>query len=177
MIRDSAVFSLNEIVLKPEGWPIFEATAEEADLGKQPPEQPGVYILALRSHYLSYPGGSSRVLYIGRAMDAEQGLRRRLREHYTFTNQRRIDTSDTGRQYARYEWSAVHGIQATWSVAPRPVWSDVARIEHRLLYWFAELYGAAPLGNAQAAWSDKHQAPEISRTEEPNDAASATAPE
>jgi hypothetical protein len=64
LIRDAAVFSLNEIALKRDGWPIFERLLEEEALRTEPPISPGVYLLALPRHYLSYPGGSSRVFYL-----------------------------------------------------------------------------------------------------------------
>lgn len=153
MIRDAAVFSLNEIVLRKEGWPAFEDVADEEELGTVPPTAAGVYVLALPRLYLPYPGGGSRVVYIGRAR-ATGGLRGRLGEHLRFTRERRIATGDTGRSYSRYEWAAVHGLQATWSLAPDGDGAGVDRMESRLLYWFAELYGAAPVGNAQAAWID-----------------------
>jgi hypothetical protein len=160
MIRDAAVFSLNEIVLKPEGWPLFEPVADEAELPVAPPNARGVYILALPRFYLSYPGGSSRVLYIGRAVTGE-GLRRRLGEHFRFTEQRRASRGDTG--------SAVHGIQATWSTALDNSVKESSRIETRLLYWFAEIYGAAPLGNAQSAWVDAKADSPIVEDAEPVD--------
>ena len=154
MIRDAAVFSLNEIVLRPADWPFFEQVAEEESLSSAPPSDPGVYLLALPRQYLAYPGGGSRVVYIGRAR-AKDGLKGRLREHLNFTLKRRGDGGDTGRYFSRYEWTAVHGIQATWSKAPDGAGDDkVDAVERKLLYWFAELYGAAPLGNAQAAWME-----------------------
>ena len=36
--------SLNEIVLRKEGWPLFEALAEEDELRKDPPITRGVYV-------------------------------------------------------------------------------------------------------------------------------------
>ena len=48
----------------------------------------------------------------------------------------------------------MHGLVATWSVAPGPTQPAADVMENNLLYWFAELYGAAPLGNAQAAWAE-----------------------
>jgi hypothetical protein len=152
VIRDAAVFSLNEIALKPDGWPIFETLLEEDALRTEPPMSPGVYLLALPRHYLSYPGGSSRVFYIGRAT-GPSGIRKRLTDHYTATKQRRETVGDTGRYYARYEWAAVHGIQGTWSEQPDSSSLSAVQMEQNLLYWFAELYGAAPLGNAQSAWA------------------------
>lgn len=159
MIRDAAIFSLNEIVLRPEGWPLFAVLAEEPDLDQGvPPAVPGVYALALPRHYLSYPGGSSRVLYIGRAITG-YALRGRLREHLAFTIERRRQAGDTGRHYARYEWAAVHGLQATWAVTPNADPDDTKRMEARLIYWFAELYGAVPLGNTMSHWYDQKRQP------------------
>lgn len=172
MIRDAAVLSLNELVLKPRGWQTFNVAVDESDVAASAPDDPGVYLLALPRHYLSYPGGYSRVLYIGRAV-TDLGLRRRLGEHVRLTEQRRTAQGDTGRQYSRYEWSAVHGLVLTWSAAPGGARAAAKSVENDLLYWFAELYGAAPLGNAQAAWAESGLAPSPSL---PSSAPSSSSP-
>ena len=153
MLRDAAVFSLNELVMRPWKWPLFEDVADSQSVRKVVPAVSGVYILGLPTHYLSYPGGYSHVLYIGEAID----LHARLVDHFKFTDRRRATNRDSGRFYSHYEWSSIHGLIATWSASPRDDKSDAKAYEQQLLYWFAELYGAAPLGNAQAAWREAEQ--------------------
>lgn len=152
MIRDAAVFSLNEIVMRRQGFPLFDRLAVEDEIAEPGlvPAETGVYLLAVRTAVLTYPIGGSRIVYIGKA-DRSNTLKNRLGEHFTFTKQRRNQRGDVGRMYSRYEWTAINGIQASWAAVPT---KDVKNLENDLLYWFGEMYGAVPLGNAQSAWAE-----------------------
>ncbi|WP_330178927.1 hypothetical protein OHB26_20695 [Nocardia sp. NBC_01503] len=63
MIRDAAVFSLNEIVMRRKGFPIFDLVAVEQEIAEPRvvPAEPGVYLLAVQTTMLTYPLGGSRI--------------------------------------------------------------------------------------------------------------------
>ncbi|WP_280355664.1 hypothetical protein [Nocardia otitidiscaviarum] len=96
-------------------------------------------------------GGDVLVPNHPRDPDRSNTLKNRLSEHFTFTRQRRDQRGDTGRMYSRYEWAAINGIQASWAAVPT---EQVKNLENDLLYWFGEMYGTVPFGNAQSAWAE-----------------------
>ena len=107
----------------------------------------GVYLLYTPSNFFTLPGGATSVLYIGKASKSK-GLRARLREHRTFTQEVRDEVYPRG--YARYEWITLHPARAAYSAAPDGV--DSRSMENNLLLAFADAFRVAPLGNAQSAW-------------------------
>jgi hypothetical protein len=149
MIRDAAVYMLNKLVMEPSGWEPFTTGYDlgDEDWIANVPTGAGVYLLYTPSNFFTLPGGATSVLYIGKASKSK-GLRARLREHRTFTQEVRDEVYPRG--YARYEWITLHPARAAYSAAPDGV--DSRSMENNLLLAFADAFRVAPLGNAQSAW-------------------------
>lgn len=93
------------------------------------PPRPGVYELSLRQHFLEYPRGWSRTLYIG----SSKNLRKRLAQHLS---------PKEGHPLARY--------LGCYEVSFRFLVVDEGWLEEEreLLESFVESYGAVPLCNS-----------------------------
>ncbi len=149
MIRDVAVYLLNNLEMDQMGWAPFEATADL--LGSESPVfpiSPGVYLLMSERTLFTYPAGATSVFYIGQASN----LRTRLRDHRKFTRHIR-DGEASGRYFPRYEWAANHGALVTYSVPPRVNSTLTPKaMESQLIRTFALAFRAQPVANSQSAW-------------------------
>lgn len=103
-------------------------------------EKPGAYVIVSQGQYFPYPGGESKVMYIGES----DNLRRRLIDHYN--EYKKV----CGKQYSqscpsRYYYMESFGAKVYCFYTRGGQTSK--NLESDLIEYFTNRYGAIPVGN------------------------------
>lgn len=120
---------------------------EIADLSKgildDTPSEEGVYVICSRNAKMIYPGGNSRILYMGMA----KNLKRRIKEHFS-NLQSAIDNLASDKPkwfFSRYNYMAEFGAHVYIYKCRGK--QDPKNLESRLMWWFYNKYKANPVSN------------------------------
>jgi len=107
------------------------------------PRASGVYIIVSKKVSFLYPGGKSRVIYIGSAIN----LKKRL-----VTHRRNLRAIDTGKKekfsvlhYSRYQYIKKFGGRIYW-IRPKGT-QEAKNLESDIICSFYDRYLAVPVGN------------------------------
>ena len=104
------------------------------------PDQPGVYLFATDSQAFPYPGGKSRIFYIGGTDNLENRLNRHL-----YRLGKRLDDDET-LHMPKYEYAAGFGIRYNYLLAHGTGFSH-ASLERFIRGEFAQEYWAPPVAD------------------------------
>lgn len=149
-LRDAGIYLLNSVVMNPLQT-AFETAVNPRDTAPASlPTDKGVYVFLAPGHHFDYPGGSTSIMYIGKAESA-RGLRRRLSTHFQCINLLCEGENYGERFYPLYEWAATYNPLVTYCAVDDPDFT-AKDVEYELLRVFCDAYRATPVANSQSAW-------------------------
>ncbi len=108
------------------------------------PLKRGIYIFVSKNQKFIYPGGESRVFYIGKSDDLRRRIREHSRKYQEVCNENKRDFLSRW-QYGRYYYAKAFGCDSYYLLTVGV--EESKALESRILECFYDRFKALPVGN------------------------------